>query len=132
MNKAFDIEAFNYLIDRDSCLINGKIAKQSFLKYQYILDKIAEIDPVYLEILHCTRKEKVVDEDGVSQGLLGGMGDMIVGGGVKKDFILHSALHAAFRDGNNRVVDSILQKMSEISTDNSEMFSEILPELTDL
>ena len=41
-------------------------------------------------------------------------------------------MHAAFKDGNNRVVDSILQKMSDISTDYSEMFSDILPELTDL
>jgi len=34
LNMAFDIEAFNYILDRDSNLINGKIAKQSFLKYQ--------------------------------------------------------------------------------------------------
>ena len=55
LNMAFDIEAFNYILDRDSNLINGKIAKQSFLKYQLLLDKMMEIDPIYLEILHYTR-----------------------------------------------------------------------------
>ena len=52
---AFDIEAFNYILDRDSNLINGNIAKQSFLKYQQLLEKMMEIDPIYLEVLHYTR-----------------------------------------------------------------------------
>ena len=55
LDAGFDIEALNYMMDRDSIIINGRIAKQSFLKYQYLLDKMMEIDPVYLEILHYTR-----------------------------------------------------------------------------
>ena len=86
-----------------------------------------EIDPVYLEILHYTRKEKIENPD-QDVNLL----EIIGGEGSKRDYETHSALHTAFRDGNNMVLDSILQKMSDISLDNSEMFSEILPELTDL
>ena len=87
-----------------------------------------EIDPIYLEVLHYTRQEKIEGIEDEEVNLL----EVIGGGGSKKDYETHSALHAAFKDGNNRVVDSILQKMSDISTDYSEMFSDLLPELTDL
>lgn len=33
LNEAFDLEAFNYLLDKDSCFTNGKLAKESFLKF---------------------------------------------------------------------------------------------------
>lgn len=43
-----------------------------------------------------------------------------------------SALHEAFREGNNRVVDIILSYMAKISINNSEIFKEVLKEVTDL
>jgi len=70
-----------------------------------------EIDPIYLEVLHYTRQEKIEDQD-EEVNLL----DVIGRNSHKKEYETHSALHEAFKDGNNRVVDSILKKMSEIST----------------
>lgn len=32
LEQAFDQEAYNYLLDKDSCFTNGKLAKKSFLK----------------------------------------------------------------------------------------------------
>lgn len=43
-----------------------------------------------------------------------------------------SALHQAYRDGNNRVVDIILNYMAQISINNSEVFKDVLCETTDL
>jgi hypothetical protein len=43
-----------------------------------------------------------------------------------------SALHDAFRDGNNRVMETYMLYMAQIKINNSEAFKDILPELTDI
>jgi hypothetical protein len=32
MDQGFDVEAFNYLLDKDNCFVNGGLARQNFLK----------------------------------------------------------------------------------------------------
>ena len=46
--------------------------------------------------------------------------------------IIKSALHESFRDGNNRVVDIIMNYMAKIKINNSEIFKDVLCETTDL
>ena len=43
-----------------------------------------------------------------------------------------SALHEAFKSGNNRVIDIILGHMALIDINNSSVFSDIMPKLTDI
>lgn len=53
-------------------------------------------------------------------------------GEEKQDEDIKSALHEAFKEGNNRVVDIILNYMSKISINNSDIFKQVLTEVTDL
>jgi hypothetical protein len=48
------------------------------------------------------------------------------------DITTKSALHEAFKSGNNRVIDIILSHMALIAINNSSVFSDIMPNLTDI
>ena len=60
------------------------------------------------------------------------MFDRLRVGTNKCDIVTKSALHEAVEDGNNRVVDCIMQNLSQIAPDNSQAFRSILSELTDM
>jgi hypothetical protein len=64
LNQGFDVEAFNYILDKDNCFVDGSLAKANFLKLQQIFKSIKEVDPVYLELLHYSREDKLNMNDG--------------------------------------------------------------------
>ena len=69
---------------------------------------MSEIDEVYLEILHYTREDTHDQEDEENVNMF----DRLRVGTNKCDIVTKSALHEAVEDGNNRVVDCIMQNMS--------------------
>jgi hypothetical protein len=94
---------------------------------------LLEFDESYLEILHYTIKteDKVEEEEDKMMKMLGDLKSKM-GGGEKSQEMIKSALHEAFRVGNNRVVDIILNYMAKISINNSEIFKQVLCEVSDL
>ena len=54
LDKAFDIEAFTYMLNRNSCFTSGNLMYGNFIKLQRILINMLKYDPVYLEVLHYT------------------------------------------------------------------------------
>ena len=54
LDKAFDLEAFTFMLNKNSCFTSGNLMKNNFLKLQQVLKKLLEFDPKYLEILHYT------------------------------------------------------------------------------
>ena len=47
----FDIEGYNYIIERNSVFTRGSLITKNYEKLHYILKHYAEIDPVLLESL---------------------------------------------------------------------------------
>ena len=52
LDQAFDIEAFTYMLNKNSCFTSGNMMKDNFLKLQSILSNLMKSDPIYLEVLH--------------------------------------------------------------------------------
>lgn len=57
-NRAFDVEAYNYLINKNTCFITGDLVKQKYLELQYVLQNFEKKDPTYLEILNYKKEGK--------------------------------------------------------------------------
>lgn len=76
---------------------------------QQILIQMKKLDPTYLDLLHYTKIENNGESivNGISKHRFFGGGSTIEQ--VRKT---HSALHEAFRDGNNRVVEAIMMYMA--------------------
>jgi hypothetical protein len=51
LNKAFDIEAFTYILNKKSCF-GGNLVTKNLFKLQSVLTKLMEEDVGHLEILH--------------------------------------------------------------------------------
>lgn len=54
LDKAFDLEAFTYMLNKNSCFSSGTMAREDFNKLSQVLKKLLEQDEVYLEVLHYT------------------------------------------------------------------------------
>jgi len=54
LDKAFDLEAFTYMLNKNSCFTSGNLTKDDFMKLQQVLKRLLDHDEVYLEILHYT------------------------------------------------------------------------------
>lgn len=130
LDSAFDLEAFTYMLNKNSCFTSGDLAKDNFMKLQIVLNKLKEFGVDYLEILHYHIEEKVEEEEDLHVKLIGGMKNLIVGED-KSNVIYKSALHQAYNSRNNRVVDIILANMALIKINNSEVFKQVLPDLID-
>lgn len=109
------------------------MAREDFKKLSQVLKKLLEMDEVYLEVLHYTIVTAIKQDEDELQVLkvFGDLKSKMLGENESTEEI-KSALHEAFREGNNRVVDIILSYMAKISINNSEIFKEVLKEVTDL
>jgi hypothetical protein len=58
LDKAFDIEAFTYMLNKNSCFTSGSLLNENFLKLQSILANLIKNDPIYLEVLHYTIEKR--------------------------------------------------------------------------
>ena len=120
------------MLNRNSCFTSGSLTRGNYLKIKKILEKLSSIDPDYLEILHYTCEEKVIDSKPIVQFALLSEIKRLMSGTPKKTLVIKSALQQAYDGGNNRVVDVILKHMSQIKIDKSDAFKAVLPNLTDL
>ena len=59
LGNAFDLEAFTYMLNKNSCFTSGELSRENFLKLQIVLNKLQEFGLDYLEILHYHIEEKV-------------------------------------------------------------------------
>ena len=132
LEQAFDIEAFTYMLNRNSCFTSGSLTQGNYIKFKKILEKLSSIDPGYLEILHYTCEEKITEVKPVMQFALFSEIRRLMTGAPKKTLVIKSALQQAYDGGNNRVVDIILKHMAYIHIDKSDAFKAVLPNLTDL
>jgi hypothetical protein len=141
LDKAFDIEAFTYMLNRNSCFTSGNLMYGNFIKLQSILVNLLKYDPVYLEVLHYTietdelsRSHSYEPEEKNKVKNLKDVKNLIDSIWVEKEFKIttKSALHEAFKSGNNRVIDIILGHMALIDINNSSVFSDLMPHLTDI
>ena len=99
-------------------------------------------DPVYLEVLHYTIEPEelqfshdyVPEKKKLMITSLRDIKNLIDGMLEKKELKIttKSALHEAFKSGNNRVIDIILGHMALIDINNSSVFSDLMPHLTDI
>jgi hypothetical protein len=48
----FDIEGYDYVLNRNTVFTEGTLVKQEFEKLKFILSNYHKLDPVYLESLH--------------------------------------------------------------------------------
>lgn len=62
LGKAFDLEAFTYMLNKNSCFTSGNLTKENFLKLSQVLKKLLEHDEVYLEVLHYTIVKNRIEE----------------------------------------------------------------------
>ena len=115
------MEAFTYMLNKNSCFTSGELSRENFLKLQIVLNKLQEFGTEYLEILHYHIEEKLDDTQMMLEVMTKGIANFIVGED-KSNVIYKSALHHAYNEGNNRVMDIILAKMAKIKTNNSEVF----------
>jgi hypothetical protein len=59
LGTAFDLEAFTYMLNKNSCFTSGQLSRENFLKLQIVLNKLQEFGIEYLEILHYHIEENV-------------------------------------------------------------------------
>lgn len=69
-----------------------------------------KLDPIYLDLLHYTRIEKCEDRSPNKSGNHPFFS--ISSHNHEKPHKTYSALHEAFRDGNNRVMEQLMQYMA--------------------
>lgn len=68
-----------------------------------------KLDPIYLDLLHYTRIEKCESN---SLNKSGNHAFFSISSHNEKPHKTWSALHEAFRDGNNRVMEQLMQYMA--------------------
>jgi hypothetical protein len=123
------------MLNKNSCFTSGNLTRDNYSKLKIVLEKLKENGTSYLEILHYHIEETIKEEE--SDELLdvgkmfGGMKSLMMGD-EKSSVVYKSALHQAHKEGNNRVIDIILAHMALIEINNSGVFSQILPDLTDI
>ena len=100
------------------------------------MSNFERINPHLLDVLHYTT-EKEIEKEEVTLSVAGAItmvssfGSSLLKPETKKTMKM-SALHNAFRAGNNRVCELILTYMSKIEFNASRRFKDMLHELTDL
>jgi hypothetical protein len=80
----FDIEGYDYIINRNTMFTEGQLVKQDFEKLNFILKNYLLLDPNYLESLHYKNEENKIP------------------------------LHLSLAANNNRMVNLILTYMAKI------------------
>ena len=59
LNKAFDVEPYTYIINKNTCFITGDLVKKKYIELNLVLEQFEKIDPDYLEFLHYTKPEHI-------------------------------------------------------------------------
>ena len=54
--RGFDVEAYNYLLNKNTCFMTGDLVKKKYLELEMCLQNFERIDPVYLELLNYKRQ----------------------------------------------------------------------------
>lgn len=80
----FDVEGYDYVLNRNTIFTEGSLVKQDYEKLNFILMHYNRLDPTLLESLHYMTKEKQIP------------------------------LHLALEANNNRMVNLILNYMAKI------------------
>ena len=126
LNKAFDKEAFTYILNKKSCFSGGSLVTKNHFKLQKVLAKLEEIGG--LEILHyCYKEEDNRKEKENLSFML-----RFTRKESQNEENVKSALHLAVRNGNTKTVDTIMSYMAKININDSEDFKSVLNQLTDL
>lgn len=145
----FDVEPYNYLLNRSSSFLDSNFVKSDPTQLHEILNNFDLLDKTYLELLHYAQKVSVTvksdeldsssnkyasPQKGVSVDIGG-----IVSSGLNKVvnlqqeesqiMVYNSPLHMAIREGNNKSVDTILLYMSKIDMNASRQFRDIFDKL---
>lgn len=58
--RAFDVEAYNYILNRTTCFMQGDLVKKKYLELENVLQNFERINPNYLELLNykkCSEKK---------------------------------------------------------------------------
>lgn len=53
-DNLFDIEGYNYIMNKQSCFLDGEIANKKYNYLSYILRNFQRVDAGLLELLHYT------------------------------------------------------------------------------
>ena len=53
--RGFDVEAYNYLLNKNTCFMTGDLVKKKYQELEMCLQNFERIDPVYLELLNYKR-----------------------------------------------------------------------------
>jgi len=108
LNKAFDVEPYTYILNKNTCFITGDLVKKKYIELHLVLDQFEKKDPVLLEFLHYTKPELIKNsKDNQLLKLLYNVKDLIITDD-DEDVEITSALHAAKVEGNNRAIDILL------------------------
>ena len=102
----FDLEQYNYVINRRTALTDGKIVQEDHELLAFILKNFEQINPDLLEQIQYYH---------------------LAGSESKPE----TPLHLAFRSRNNRSVKILLQYMAKVPFNASSTYKDILKELID-
>ena len=100
-NFLFDIEGFNFVLNRETYFTNNKglVMQQDFKKTDFMLKKFQGIDPDLLELLHYINPDKKMP------------------------------IHYALLTNNTRIVNVILKYMSQINYASIHHITDIISDL---
>lgn len=131
----FDTEQYNFIINRYTCFTCDNFVGNDYEKLSFILQKMQQVDPVLLQQLHYYYEVDPHIEDKALA--LNEKKDDKMGFSIfdqqdeQKEPLKITPLHIAFKEGNNRCINLILQYMSKIDQNCSETIKDILPKLVE-
>jgi ankyrin repeat protein len=98
----FDIEGYDYVLNRNTVFTQGSLVTGEFEKLDFILNNYNKLSPIYLESLHYQNREGKV------------------------------ALHLALAANNNQMVNLILNYMSKIEFAAVHLIKDIFKDLINI
>ena len=124
-NHKFDIEGYNYIIERNSIFTRGDLIKSNYEKLAFILKNYEEIDSILLETLNYQAAitdnfNKISDYDFSNKPKENaGVGEI--------EF--KTALHLALQAKNTRIINLLLFYMGKLPLKNDYILKDIFRKL---